>query len=970
MINIFDLSAGAAGNKMLTERAHRDGFPVNRNKHDARKATTPSGTNADDEQITNGLKKNFSSKKASGTPMKMLIAQEMSKETESIRKPPSVVARLMGLDDDLTGQPFPMSSQRKLLEGYPQGATAGVNRDRRQPQDVFNKAAPYQHQRHDHEKLEHRDVQQPSWSRNGRCGENQTERRMALVRQKFMEAKRLAAHENLLHTKEFQDALEVLSSNRDLFLKFLEEPNSLLSKQTSDLHSIPPPPQTKRITVLKPSKKVETKFEKVLKKHENSEIDESGLETKSHHLESNFNHLNSESFFQPTRIVVLKPSTGNPTKLPTSTMPPEHLARAEVYGHLGVSEAFESRSLDKERDEQMQKGLTGHRRDESLLSSMYSNGYCGDASSFNQSETDYNVEDVGFSDSEIVTPTSRHSWDKFGSPYSASSFSRVSYSPESTVIIEAKKRLSERWALVTSNGISEEQLLLPRSSSTLGEMLAIPEVKREECVDGFAASSNRPSDGEDEMRSSPAFCSSVSRTKDSGELSPGNLSRSKSVPVSSSTYEDISLKFKGSESQICRSTVSEVSKTKHGKSSFRGKVSSFFFSRSKKTNRERPVSSTLVDSCEVVSRSDEIQKSAHISLSVDSQVKDEEQSADVPSPISATEKVMSSLEEPSTCDKSSEKEKLGPCQNFINNLDQPSPTSILDATFEDDMNENLCQLSEANAGQQLLSRASPIESVARSLSWDDAHLGTLSSRPSNLYKASSKADHTDQDYFVFVQNLLYFAGLEKSDMLFTGWHSLDSPLDPMLLDKFLSWKEEEPKCTEKTSTLSLLFDCVNSALEEVGRTTLMSLYPGNGASCGARINAGASSTLSEAVWSLMRDWYSGNGMSVFAETDHNSLGVDRALRREVEGNRWVESIRIEVEEITREISGEISMLPLVMMERGNPPDLKQRQEGMVSQELGRGHVISSRRTKSLTVRCQSVMAACLGFLTDLIKLWI
>ncbi|CAD5164025.1 unnamed protein product [Musa acuminata subsp. malaccensis] len=915
MINIFDFSAGVAGNKMLTERPHRDaGFPVNRNKHDARKATTPSGTKADDKQIANDLKQNLSSKKASGTPMKMLIAQEMSKETESIRKPPSVVARLMGLDDDLTGQPFPMSSQRKLLEGYPQRATAGVNRDHRQRQDVFNKAVPYQHHRHDHEKMEHRDVrkvwQQPSWSRNGRCGENQTELRMALVRQKFMEAKRLAAHENLLHTKEFQDALEVLSSNRDLFLKFLEEPNSLLSKQTSDLHSIPPPPQTKRITVLKPSKKVETKFEKVVKKHENSEIDESGLETNNHHWEPNFNHLNSESFFRPTRIVVLKPSTGNPTKLPTSTMSPEYLARTEVYGHLGVSEAFESRSLDKERAEQMQKSLTGHRRDESLLSSMYSNGYGGDASSFNQSETDYNVEDGGFSDSGIVTPTSRHSWDKFGSlgsPYSASSFSRVSYSPESSVIREAKKRLSERWALVTSNGISEEQLQLPRSSSTLGEMLAIPEVKREEFVDGFTVSSNKPSDGEDELRS-PAFCSSVGRTKDSGDLSPGNLSRSKSVPVSSTAYEVISLKFKGSESQISRSTVSEVSKTKHGKSSFRGKVSSFFFSRSKKTNREGPVSSTLVDSREVVSRSDEIQKSADISLSVDSQVKDEEQSADVPSPISATnvtEKVMPSLEEPRTCDKSREKEKLSPCQNFINNLDQPSPTSILDATFEDDMNENLCQLSEANAGQQLLSRASPIESVARSLSWDDAHLGTLSPRPSNLYKASSKADHTDQDYFVFVQNLLYFAGLEKSDMIFTGWHSLDSPLDPMLLDKFLGWKEEEPRCTEKSSTLRLLFDCVNSALEEVSWTTLTSLYLWNGASCGSRINAGASSTLSEAVWSLMRDWYSGNGISVFAETDNNSLGVDRALRREVEGNKWVESIRIEVEEITGEISGEV-----------------------------------------------------------------
>ncbi|GMP62879.1 hypothetical protein CsSME_00024810 [Camellia sinensis var. sinensis] len=39
-----------------------------------------------------------SSRRVIGTPTKKLLAAEMSKETESKRRPPSVIARLMGLD--------------------------------------------------------------------------------------------------------------------------------------------------------------------------------------------------------------------------------------------------------------------------------------------------------------------------------------------------------------------------------------------------------------------------------------------------------------------------------------------------------------------------------------------------------------------------------------------------------------------------------------------------------------------------------------------------------------------------------------------------------------------------------------------------------------------------------------------------------------------------------------------------------
>lgn len=61
---------------------------------------------------------------------------------------------------------------------------------------------------------------------------------------------------------------------------------------------------------------------------------------------------------------------------------------------------------------------------------------------------------------------------------------------------------------------------------------------------------------------------------------------------------------------------------------------------------------------------------------------------------------MLSVEQARTCDKSSETEKVVQNQNFTINLDQPSPTSILDAPLEDDVDENLCRLYEANAEQK------------------------------------------------------------------------------------------------------------------------------------------------------------------------------------------------------------------------------------------------------------------------------
>ncbi|KAK4748986.1 hypothetical protein SAY87_026435 [Trapa incisa] len=80
------------------------------------------------------------------------------------------------------------------------------------------------------------------------------EKKMAIVHEKFLEAKRLAPDIKLRKSKEFHDAVEVLSSNRELFLKLLQEHTSLFSKHIHEYHSILSPPETKCIMILKPSK--------------------------------------------------------------------------------------------------------------------------------------------------------------------------------------------------------------------------------------------------------------------------------------------------------------------------------------------------------------------------------------------------------------------------------------------------------------------------------------------------------------------------------------------------------------------------------------------------------------------------------------------------------------------------------------------------------------------------------------------
>ncbi|KAJ6798840.1 Uncharacterized protein M6B38_211245 [Iris pallida] len=597
------------------------------------------------------------------------------------------------------------------------------------------------------------------------------------------------------------------------------------------------------------------------------------------------------------------------TTIASPTSPPKQSEVREFNDSLGSDE---SREVAKEITRRMQQYLSSHRRDEALLSSSaLSNGYVGDVSSFNEEGC------CIASDSEAATPTSRHPWDYnngFGSPYSISSFSRVSSSPEPSVVKEAKKRLSERWAMITSNGIYEEPNQMRRSSSTLGEMLSFPKVKTEEGSDNLNISSRRSCGGEQGMKPSIGCFSSGGVKVRCGEDAPRNLPRSKSLPISSSVSKNVELNEVVPNALTCKSIVpKEVAMSKNGVSSFKGKLSSFF-SRSKKSGTEKHIPSPSVGTIDILNSSREETCKRNDASSESFCLRHPEASMLINSEMfggaSSTSNSLNDGQKHVTHSAkqgSLSSDKSRACEISRDSQDQPSPISVLETQFEDDSHTlSLRSISAISGHPQALSRSSPIESISRTLTRDSPHLGRPLSNSSKLSKVLSK-ECEEQERFAFVQKLLSSASLLDSgdSTVFARWHSLDSPLDPTLLDEFLDRKEEEAKCRERRSNQRLLFDCVNAALLDIGWSTMKSSHPYT-RPCGGALGDGKKCFLvAEEVWRLVRDWFSSVDKQVSCEGENRNLTVEGLVKQDVAGSGWSESMRSEIDEFSKEIGREV-----------------------------------------------------------------
>ncbi|XP_042488137.1 uncharacterized protein LOC122068330 [Macadamia integrifolia] len=637
------------------------------------------------------------------------------------------------------------------------------------------------------------------------------------------------------------------------------------------------------------------------------------------------------------RIVVLKPSPGNAYDVRTLGSSPPSSPRAPsnkgYYGELEDDEAQGSREVAKEITQQMHESLSGHHRNETFLSSLFSNGYVWDESSLNRSENGY-VEEGNLSDSEVMTPTSRHSWDyinRFGSPYSSSSFSRASYSPESSVCREAKKRLSERWTLMASNGSGPEQRQVRRSSSTLGEMLALSVTKtatsgEEDCDGSQNVLSSRSCGGEQDMMAPTSGGSSSRNEDESGEVSLRNLARSRSVPVSS-TVHGTRLNVEAPDPKVDKSIVpnKEETKSKSGKSSLRGKVSSLFFSRSKKTSEGK--SST----CSVAGSQDESPNTTSevpLALNPLSLQKTSDNVTSCVTDYVPEGDLSSKSSSPAICVGT----KQGTFSNEallsvtkpsmpVENQDQPSPISVLEAPFDDDVSttpQPSGHVLSDHHGQpvhhqplksSLIDKSPPIESIARTLSGDGACLLSTASNLLNPSRFSLKATEEEEEQLLFVHALLSAAGLnhdEQSGAVFARWHSPDKPLDPSLVDKICKLKDEKARLHEskRRSNQSLLFDCVNAALVDImGYGSDVSSW---GKASSKKTHSVGSPVTVDEVWGRVRELFSKEARCFSGENgENNSLVVETMVRKEVVGKGWEELMWLELDALGKEIEGEL-----------------------------------------------------------------
>ncbi|KAH0739558.1 hypothetical protein KY290_038263 [Solanum tuberosum] len=440
----------------------------------------------------------ISSKRVTGTPIKNLLAEEMAKEGESKKRPTSIVARLMGLE----GMPSPqhIGRQQRRFSDSCQHRNEQIDSRRRKQlfDEQSSKRSSMEHQEFKdvYEDLEASHVgnrrHSSRWNETGRFATPD----MALIQQKFMDAKRLSTDERFQNSKEFNDTLEALDSNKELLLKYLQEPDSLFVKHLQDLQVESASSTCSRIAVLKPSNSV--KYEGSAKSSKSvrggsckqsislqkERLD--GLLLQSQHRHSGHNSQKSspvlsegkEENILPTRIVVLKPNLGI-TQSNIASVPHHPDVRKHAQYHraspggageeeeknssknMGISrpKSNEARDIAKEIMRRMRDSFGPFDGRDAYFRGSGVKGYAGDESSCDVYESD------STGDSDITTLSCRKSSGRGNLKKSSSLGS------ESSVGREAKKRLSERWKMTQYY----QDIEMAGKSSTLGEMLSLPD---------------------------------------------------------------------------------------------------------------------------------------------------------------------------------------------------------------------------------------------------------------------------------------------------------------------------------------------------------------------------------------------------------------------------------------------------------------------------------------------------------------
>ncbi|GAB2300512.1 hypothetical protein Dimus_034555 [Dionaea muscipula] len=487
-----------------------------------------------------------------GTVMKKLLAAEMSRDVDSRRRP-SVIARLMGLD----GFPPPKQDEHK------QHMRTCDNHHLKTASTLCHKySKPFEcqsHMRNSKEQEQFKDVYEVAES-SRILGEGcqlqvfssskHSQDEMASCREKFIDVKQLFSYERFHDTKELNDALEVLDCNRDLLLKFLDQPDSEFAKHLHYLHDA-------REHLLGRDRGMKSS---AFKHNINAIGCQSGWED-SRKIDISFSHEHQDSLHRrfchvhgansqkfphlpankkkdpssiPTNIVVLKP---NLAKLHSSSkQDSSHNVLSDfeackekdtrhgdidLWGKTRLHDGLDMSGQHSRKNRLLPREITRQMKGKGSFNVSLNGykGYSADESSLDLSGNDSSYDsDTNYMLSNV--PLHRRSRGE-------GSVSRYS---ESSVTREAKKRLSERWKMTQRS----HEIELVGKGSTLGEMLAVPEL--EVRLSNVEAGSSH--DGFCKFNRKDGMAGSATHLgincKDGWKDKPvGRLSKSRSLPASS-----------------------------------------------------------------------------------------------------------------------------------------------------------------------------------------------------------------------------------------------------------------------------------------------------------------------------------------------------------------------------------------------------------------------------------------------------
>ncbi|XP_038980943.1 uncharacterized protein LOC103705996 [Phoenix dactylifera] len=458
-------------------------------------STCGSASRREENSFTLELRQN-SYRKVSGRPMKAIMNEETFKETDTRRTSPSVIARLMGLDE--LPPPKVVDKHQKEIESHFLKTSHAGSQEKYAPyvdhsrqtntpelqgvKDVFEVMETSKVEK-DKDELFHKAVPRMK---------HETD--VTFNKQKFMDAAFLSTGETPRNSKEFNDASENFDISGDLFLKYHQESNSLFTKPLRDRKCLPTSSHAKRITILKSSNNT---------KYETHEVCSSRKPTASLLSHSLKEYSGSHSYKlprlqyvgknyicpHPSQIVVLKPSlekawnTGKTVSLPRASENFQlDFQSHREFGRPGFRESYregrvwhnffdnvDALGSKKKSSREIARDITKEMRqsgssDTKKASTLRLNGHIGDESSCIM---------PGMSNlhNAVACQSSFDHLNEWNSSYNTSS----TYSAEYSVSREARRHLSEQYKL--SNQFKEVEHV-GRGMSTLGEMLALSDEER------------------------------------------------------------------------------------------------------------------------------------------------------------------------------------------------------------------------------------------------------------------------------------------------------------------------------------------------------------------------------------------------------------------------------------------------------------------------------------------------------------